>query len=127
MKLDKTLVRELKTLDGNGTREARFDTLRRVLAAREDLSSPEVREKFSECLRRHGRPAVAVCVAATLYTRRERIDGWGLPWAFAVLEHWTNRGAHFIERASIDDGLHPTRICEYAGEFIRLTTEEDIP
>ena len=28
------------------------------------------------------------------------------------------------DRANIDDGLHPTRICEYAGEFIRLTTEE---
>lgn len=29
-----------------------------------------------------------------------------------------------LERAHIEDGLHPTAICDYAGPFIRLTTEE---
>lgn len=29
-----------------------------------------------------------------------------------------------FERAHIEDGLHPTAICDYAGPFIRLTTEE---
>lgn len=124
MKLDRELERELRALNGDGSREARFETLGLVKAAQKDLSSTEVREKFSECLRRHGRAVVALCVAATLYTRRERIDGWGLLWALTVLDLWTNRGQQFIDRANIDDGLHPTRIIEYAGELVRLTTEE---
>ena len=124
MKLDSTLSREIKALNGDGTREARFETLRRVEAAQKDLSTPNVREEFGRALQLHGRAVVALCVAATLYTRRERIDGWGLLWALTVLDLWTNRGPQFIDRANIDDGLHPTRICEYAGELIRLTTEE---
>jgi hypothetical protein len=124
MKLDSTLSREIKALNGDGTREARFETLRRVKAAQGDLSTPNVREEFGRALQLHGRAVVALCVAATLYTRRERIDGWGLLWALTVLDLWTNRGPQFIDRANIDDGLHPTRICEYAGELIRLTTEE---
>lgn len=124
MKLDSTLAREVKALNGDGSREARFETLRRVEAAKKDLSSPRVRDGFNEALRLHGRAITAVCVAATLYTRRERIDRWGLGWALAILDLWTNRGRTFVDRANIDDGLHPTRICEYAGELIRLTTEE---
>lgn len=124
MTLDRELSRELRALNGDGSREARFGTWRRVEAARKDLSSPEVRESFNECLRRHGRAVVSLCVAATLYTKRERLDGWCLSWALAVLDLWQNRGPSFIERAVIDDGLHPTRICEYAGELIRVTTEE---
>lgn len=124
MKLDSTLSREIKALNGDGTREARFETLRRVKAAQKDLSTPNVREEFGRALQLHGRAIVSLCVAATLWARRERIDGWGLLWALTVLDLWTNRGPQFIDRANIDDGLHPTRICEYAGELIRLTTEE---
>ena len=124
MKLDSTLVREIKALNGDGTREARFETLRKVRAANKDLSRPEVRGSFNETLNAHGRAVVALCVASTLYLRRERLDGWGLLWALTVLDLWTNRGPQFIDMAIIDDCLHPTRICEYAGSFIRLTTEE---
>ena len=124
MKLDSTFAKEVKALNGDGSREARFAALRRIEAARKDLSSPEVREGFGDSLRLHGRAITAVCVAATLYSRRERIDRWGLGWALAGLDLWTNKGRTFIDRANIDDGLHPTRICEYAGELIRLTTEE---
>ena len=68
----------------------------------------------------------ALVIASTLYQRRERLDNWGLLWARAVLELWTNRGRTFVERACIDDWFyHPTKICEYAGSFIRVTTEED--
>jgi len=124
MKLDRTLAREIKALNGDGTREARFDTLNKVRAASKDLSTPKVREHFNDCLKTHGRAVTALCVASTLYTRRERLDEWGLEWALAVLNLWTNKMSSFIDRASIDDGLHPTRICEYAGSFIQLTTEE---
>lgn len=34
-----------------------------------------------------------------------------------------SRGAKF-ERAVIDDGLHFSRVCEYAGSFILATSEE---
>ena len=124
MKLDRTLAREIKALNGDGTRGARLDTLNKVRAASKDLSVPKVREQFNDCLKTHGRAVTALCVASTLYTRRERLDEWGLTWALSVLNLWTNKMPSFIDRASIDDGLHPTRICEYAGSFIRLTTEE---
>ena len=124
MKLDRTLAREIKALNGDGTREARFDTLRKVRAANKDLSRPEVRDSFNDCLKAHGRAITALCVASTLYRRRERLDGWGLLWARAVLDLWTNKTPPSVDAATIDDGLHPTRICEYAGQFIRLTTEE---
>lgn len=126
MKLDETLAREIKALNGDGSRFARFETLQKVKAARAALSTTEVRDKFTDCLRTHGRAITALCVASTLYTRRERLDGWGLRWALAVLEHWTNKMPSFIDIASIDDQLHPTRICEYAGDFIMVTTEEGV-
>ena len=125
MKLDRELTREIKALNGDGTREARFRTLDKVRAAKKDLSTTSVRDSFGECLKSHGRAVTAVCVAATLHRRKERIDGWGYRWAQEVLNLWTNRPPSFIDIANIDDGLHPTRICEYAREFIRLTTEED--
>ena len=122
MNLDKTLAREIKALNGDGTREARFETIRKVRAANKDLSRPEVRDSFNEAIKAHGRAVVALCVASTLHLRRERLDGWGFAWARAVLDLWTNKVPSFIDAAAIADGLHPTRICEYAGEFIRLTT-----
>lgn len=124
MKIDRTLAREIKALNGDGTRDARFETLHKVRAANKDLSTPEVREHFNDCLKTHGRAVTALCVASTLYNRRERLDEWCLAWALAVLNLWTNKMPSFIDTATIYDGLHPTRICEYAGSFIRLTTEE---
>ena len=122
--IDRELAKEIKAVNGDGSREARFAALRRVQAARKDLSTTDVRARFSECLRTHGRAITAICVASTLYTRRERLEGWGLSWAMSVLSEWTNRRPSFIDAAAIDDGLHPTRICEYAGSLIRVTTEE---
>ena len=54
-------------------------------------------------------------------------------WAFVrrtarcageVLKLWTNRPGD-IPCLYIHDNLHPSRIEEYAGSFIRLTTEEE--
>ena len=122
--IDSELAREIRRENGDGSREAKFAFLRKIRAAAAQLSTPKAREEFTAALRQHGRAAVAICVAATLYARRERIDGWELTWAMAVLALWTNRPREYISAAYIDDGLHPTRICEYAGSFIRATKEE---
>ena len=71
MKLDRTLFKEVKALAGNGSREAKFALLRRIDAARTDLSTPKARENFNACLSKHGRAVVAVCVAATLDARKD--------------------------------------------------------
>lgn len=90
------------------------------------MSTPDVTDgKFDEALKTYGRVPVAVCVAETLYRRRIRLDGWKLSWALEVLALWTNRAPSNLESAYIDDGIHPTRIAEYAGSFIRLTTEKE--
>lgn len=123
-KLDRTLSREIKALNGDGERADRFDTLRKVRAAVKDLSTPEVMNRFDDCIKSHGRAVVALCVASTIYSRRDRLDDYGLDWARSVLNLWTNKFPSYIDTANIDDGLHPTRIFEYAGSFIRLTTEE---
>ena len=78
---------------------------------------------FDAAIKEYGRVPVAICTAATLWQRKERIDRWKIEWAMEVLNAWNNRTNSTIEIAAIDDGLHPTRICGYAGDFIRLTTE----
>lgn len=125
MKLDRTLVSEIKKqANGDGSREAKFAFIEKVRGASKMMSSPDVMQgKFSEALSAYGRVPVAICVAATLHQRRDRLDNWKLDWASEVLSTWTNRTAHGIEDAYIDDGLHPTRICEYAGSLIKFTTE----
>lgn len=124
MKTDRELLKEVKMLAGDGSREAKFALLRRIDAARKDLSTPKARETFNVCLSKHGRAVVAVCVAATLDARKDRLDGWNWVWAYEVLSALP-RGITLrnLERAHIDDGLHPTAICDYAGPFIRATTE----
>ncbi len=49
-----------------------------------------------------------------------RLRAQTVRWAEAVLKLWGKS----IDSAYIDDNLHPTRIEEYAGEFMWLTTEE---
>jgi len=126
MALDRTLVKEIKAANGDGSREAKFALLHKIDAAAKDMSTPEIRERFSEMLVRHGRAVTAICIAATLWIRRERLDDWQIPWAMEVLEHWTTKpkSETGIDRAYIDDQIHPTRICEYATSFIKCTTED---
>lgn len=125
MKLDRTIVKEIRDAVGDGSRTAKFRLLARVSDACVDLSRSDIRAAFPEVLRKHGRVPVVICVAATLDARRERLDYWKYGWAqevLSLLPGWTpgNRS-----RACIDDGIHPTAICEYAGSLIKLTTEED--
>ncbi len=125
MKLDRTFTREVKALTGGGSREEKFALLKRIDAARKDLSTTAVRRVFDECIRKHGRAIVAVCVAATLDARKERLDHWGWRWAHEVLSLLPGLTPGNLDRAYIDDGIHPTAICDYAGSLIRLTTEEE--
>lgn len=127
MKLDGELAREIKKqANGDGSREAKFAFIKKVRGAAKMMSTPDVLHgKYDEAFKVYGRVPVAICIAATLYRRRDRLAYWKFDWATEVLNLWTNRTAHGIEDAYIDDGIHPTRICEYAGVFIRLTTEEE--
>lgn len=126
MKLDRTFVREIKALFGDGSREAKFVALKLIDAARKDLSSTDIRRTFNDCIRKHGRAAVCVCVAATLDARKDRLDRWGWRWAFEVLSSIPcNMTPGNLGRAYIDDGIHPTAICDYAGSLIRVTIEEE--
>ncbi len=124
MKLDSTLVREIREAVGDGSRAEKFRLLRRVSDACVDLSRADIRSTFNQVVRKHGRVPVVICVAATLEARRERLDYWNMAWArevLTLLPGWTpgNR-----ERAHIEDGIHPTAICDYACGLIDCTTEE---
>ena len=124
--LDRTIIREIKTLAGNGSRESKFDFLKKIEAAKQDLSSIHVRDTFNTCLRTHGRASVAVCIAVTLNSRKDRLDFWGWRWANEVLSLLPSSiTPSNLERANIDDGIHPTAICDYAVSFIKLTCEND--
>lgn len=124
MKLEKDFAREVKKLaNGDGSRELKFDFLKKVREARKALSTAEVAKgKLAEVIKEYGRVPVAVCLAVTIWERRDRLSQGVTAWAGEVLALWTNRPADILS-AYIDDGLHPTRIEEYAGSFIRLTTE----
>ena len=126
MKLDRKFAYEIKKeANGDGSRDARLAFIQKVRGASKMMSSPNVLYgKYYEAFRIYGRIPVAICIAATLYQRRERLDYWNFAWATEILDLWTNRTPHGIEDACINDGIHPTRICEYAGDFIKLTTGE---
>lgn len=128
IKLDDCFARELrKTANGDGSREAKFAFKEKVTKAAKELSTPEVPYIFSDVIKKHGRIPVAVCVAVTIAERRDRLDyNETVCWADAVLKLWTNRNFSSLLFAYINDGLHPTRIKEYAGSFIRLTTGSEL-
>ena len=125
MKLDRTFARELsKAANGDGSREARFVFLKPARCAAKELSSTNAPKLFNDVLRRYGRSTVAVCVAVTILERGDRMEQRSRAWAREVLTLWTNRPSS-LSSVAICDGLHPTRIEEYAGPLIRLTTEEE--
>lgn len=123
--LDRALAKEIKSLAGSGSRDTKFALLRRIDAAKADLSTPRISESFNACLSKHGRAVIAVCVAATLDARKDRLDCWVWVWTYEVLSNLPQGlTLRNLERAYIEDNLHPTAICDYAGRFIRLTTEK---
>lgn len=124
MKLDRTFAREIKkTANGDGSREARFAFLSPAREAAKKLSTPNVKREFDDILREYGRATVGLCVAVTVWERRDRLESRTARWAMEVLKLWTNRPSDIL-CLYICDNLHPSRIEEYAGSLIRLTTEE---
>lgn len=125
MKLDRTFARGVKkAANGDGSREARFAFLNPAKEAARKLSTPNVMREFDGILREYGRATVGLCVAVTVWERRDRLESRTVRWAIEVLELWTNRPPD-TRCLYIGDNLHPSRIEEYAGSFIKLTTEED--
>jgi hypothetical protein len=123
MKLDKTFEKEItKISNGNGSREAKFDFLKPAKEAAKELSTIKVAEIFNSTIKKYGRATVAICVAATVLQKEDRLDCATCQWARKVISLWKNRPSD-ISCVAFSDGLHPTRIEEYAGDFIRLTTE----
>lgn len=123
--LDRSFAAEIRKANGDGALPARFALIRQVRSACSALSTPAVLTTFGAVLREHGRVPVALCVAATIHVHREWFGGSlaAVQWAEDVLSCWTNRSPHAIADAYIRDNLHYTRILEYAGNFIRLTSD----
>ena len=117
MKLDKTFEKEIiKISNGNGSREAKFNFLKSAKETAKKLSTIKAAEIFNSTIKKYGRVTVAICV--------DRLDYPTYQWARKVISLWRNRPSD-ISCVAFCDGLHPTRIEEYAGGFIRLTTEEN--
>lgn len=122
MELDKSFAREISRIaDGDGSRERKFEFLSMCRAAAKHLSTSHVFDEFNHAIKAYGRVAVAVCVAATISKRSDRLLTSNVQWAHAVLKCWHNRPGN-LNSIVIMDNLHPTRIEEYAGALIRLTS-----
>ena len=123
MTLDRIFAREISKVNGNGSQEARLTFLRTVRKAQKALSAPDVMRTYGDCIKQFGRVPIAICTAVTIYQRRDRLNDGPVCWATEVLKLWTNR-PNDLSCAYIDDGLHPSRIEEYARSLIELTTDE---
>lgn len=124
MKLDKTFIRDIKKIaNGDGGADHRKAFRQTIKAANAELSSPTVRERYSECISKYGRVPVAICTAVTIIYRQDRLEWRSVRWAQEVLKCWTNRPHTDLDFAYINDGLHPSRIEEYAAGLMSVTTE----
>ncbi len=124
--VDSYLLREVRAYaKTNGTYEA-FKPIRRKLnECIKTLSTPEVMYRFNEFISAHGRAAVAIAIACTLIGRYRRLDGHYSEWAREILNAAQLPPQYYKpEEHTIIDGLNPTRIFEYAGEFLRLTSAD---
>lgn len=120
--LDKCFEREIKKVNGDGGRKAKFAFLNSAKAAARKLSTPNVASIYDECIKKYGRATIAICTAATIVERRDRLECSTVLWARQVLKLWFNCPSD-ISCVVIKDELHPTRIEEYAASLIRITTD----
>ncbi len=123
VKIEKYFEREVKKINGDGSREAKFAFLNTARTAARELSTTNVASVYGECIKKYGRVTVAICTAATIAERRDRLDFSTVLWADEVLKLWNNRSPHNLSSVAIMDNLHPTRIEEYAASLIKLTTD----
>ena len=128
MKLDRTFSREFaKIANGDGSREAKFAFKKKAESVAKMLSDVKAPSLFDEAVKTYGRAAVAASLAVTVIERDRgdpgRLDPVSLAWAHEVFGLWKNRTPSILFYV-INDGLHPMKIDEYAGSFIRSLSVE---
>lgn len=125
MRLDRNFERESKkTFNGDCSREYKAQMISLASIAAREMSSTAIARTFDTYLKRYGRSIIALCVAATVIDRADRLSPVTVDWAHNVMHLWTNRGPTSTARLIIRDGLHPTKIESYAGNLIKYTMED---
>ena len=126
MALDNELAKEIKAFVGKGEDgESRFMVNQTVRKAAEELEKASRYDgsPLDECARKYGRAAVAICIASTLWERRDRLDRWNFEWAIDVLNQWKWKHKDATRFGLIGGNAHPTAICCWAKSFIECTSE----
>ena len=127
MKCDRVLYREIVKAAGQ-SRAERIAFLNQCAAFSEELGKAIKHNNgllalttiFNRTMLQYPRTVPACCIAATIWLRDGTSQG-AKEWARDVLDAW-NASESYKQRAYIDDNLHPSRIEEYAGSFIRCTS-----
>lgn len=123
MKIDRTLSTEIRGLNSHGERSAKAAFAQMMRGAVADLSNPNIMTEFGDILSKHGRAVTALCVAATIKSRADRLSRAAVDWAEAVLACFEDAD-RAVRLGAYEDNLHPSRIETYAGSLIKYTTEE---
>ena len=127
MKADPVLISEIKKAAGR-TRGERLAFLGQCNAFSNELGGAiknnnglrSLKSIFDKTMLGYPRTVTACCLAATI-VMREGMSYASQVWAQGVIETWNPTSSQRL-RAYIDDNLHPSRVEEYAGSFIRATT-----
>ncbi len=121
--VDRALIREVRAFTKNdGTRPTRRVIRQKLAQCRDAMSVPGIRSTFFAVAKEHDRAAVALILAYTLIYRARELGKWKFGWAQEILEATNLPGLDPADFA-IHDGLDASRICEYAGCFIRMSEE----
>lgn len=127
MKCDETLLREVSRMAGKSKAErlafvgqcAAFSyALGKAIKNNNGLLN--LKTIYDRITLQYPRTVNACCLAATI-ALRDGTSQSAKEWAQGVLDAWKPLESH-KQRAYIDDNLHPSRIEEYAGSFIRCTS-----
>jgi len=126
MALDNELAKEIKAFVGKGEeRKSCVRVNQTVQKAAEEMEKASRYDgiPIGECAKKYGRAAVAICIASTLWERKEILGNWNLEWAIDVLNQWGWRDRYATRRGLIGGNAHPTAICCWAKSFIEYTSE----
>ncbi len=125
MELKADFIRELNKAIGDGTPEGRSAFLSTAREAAQELSTPDAAEKFDEVLKKYGRAAVAVCVAATLDDHRSKMKPRTVRWAVEVLVGTWRVPPYLYQEVRIDGRFPPSKIEQRADNLINSTIASD--
>ena len=124
MKLDRTFVTEINKVTANdGTSAGRAAVKTRLRACAAAMSTIDIDEKLNDIIKEHGRAAVGICIAQKCagehYEDRhdERLCSWSRLVLAACKTELGDNGTY-------NDGLHPTRVDDYAACLIKYTIAE---